>query len=80
MRQIDALRKEIEAIEDVNRADFEALRQLGFSPDPGTTDAGTAANHGQPGAPVDHAGPPAAPGKSSEPEELRSMSSILPVR
>ena len=29
-RQIEALRKELEAIEDVDRADFEALRQLGF--------------------------------------------------
>ena len=33
MRQIDALRKELEAIEDVDRADFDALRQLGFGTD-----------------------------------------------
>jgi hypothetical protein len=32
-RQIEALRKELEAIEDVDRADFDALRQLGFSTD-----------------------------------------------
>ena len=32
-RQVEALRKELEAIEDVNRADFEALRRLGFSTD-----------------------------------------------
>ncbi len=30
-RQIETLRKELEAIEDVDRADFEALRRLGFS-------------------------------------------------
>ena len=33
-RQIVTLRKELEAIEDVDRADFEALRKLGFSTDP----------------------------------------------
>ena len=33
-RQIETLRKELEAIEDVDRADFEALRELGFSTDP----------------------------------------------
>jgi hypothetical protein len=32
-RQIETLRKELEAIEDVDRADFEALRKLGFSTD-----------------------------------------------
>jgi hypothetical protein len=30
-RQVETLRKELEAIEDVDRADFEALRKLGFS-------------------------------------------------
>ena len=34
-RQVEALRNELEAIEDVNRADFEALRRLGFSTDGG---------------------------------------------
>ena len=41
-RQIAALRKELEAIEDVNRADFEALRRLGFRPDGGHLPAETA--------------------------------------
>ena len=32
-RQVEALRKELEAIEDVDRADFDALRRLGFGTD-----------------------------------------------
>ena len=36
------MRKELEAIEDVNRADFEALRRLGFRPDGGHLPAETA--------------------------------------
>jgi hypothetical protein len=43
-RQIETLRKELEAIEDVDRADFEALRQLGFS-----TEADAAAKAVKPG-------------------------------
>ena len=39
-RQVEALRNELEAIEDVNRADFEALRRLGFSTDVGGRAAG----------------------------------------
>jgi hypothetical protein len=33
-RQVDALRKELEAIEAVDRTDFEALRRLGFGTEP----------------------------------------------
>ena len=33
-RQVDALRKELEAIEAVDRTDFEALRSLGFGTEP----------------------------------------------
>jgi len=52
-RQIEVLRNELEAIEEVDRADFEALRRLGFS-----TDGGIAANAEQPGAAADGAVPP----------------------
>ena len=64
-RQIDALRKELEAIEDVDRADFDALRQLGFS-----TDARTAPQADQPTgtAATDGNWPSPAPDGTSEPE------------
>jgi len=53
-RQIGALRKELEAIEDVDRADFEALRQLGFGAD------GRVKPDGGDAAPVDETVPPSA--------------------
>ena len=61
-RQIETLRKELEAIEDVNRADFEALRRLGFG-----TAGGSAANGGQPAA-EEETEPPPATTDATEPE------------
>jgi len=64
-RQIEALQKELEAIEDVNRADFVALRQLGFG-----TDARGAPPADQPtgAAAPDGNGPSPASDSTSEPE------------
>lgn len=67
-RQIETLQKELEAIEDVNRADFDALRQLGF-----TTELGIAPNGEQPAA-ADGTAPPASTGATepgSAPTEER---------
>jgi hypothetical protein len=61
-RQIETLQKELEAIEDVNRADFDALRQLGF-----TTEPGIALNGEQPVAATDGTAPPVSAG-ATEPE------------
>jgi hypothetical protein len=61
-RQIETLQKELEAIEDVNRADFDALRQLGFSTEPGI-----ALNGEQPVAAPDGTAPPVSSG-ATEPE------------
>jgi len=72
-RQIAMLRKELEAIEDVDRADFEALRQIGFSADPDAASPGD-----QPTVPGDGAGPPtadgAAPGPETHPKETGARS------
>ena len=62
-RQIEGLRKELEAIEDVNRADFEALRLLGFSTDPRAASKGE-----QPAAALDGTEPPTAADGATEPE------------
>jgi hypothetical protein len=62
--QIGTLRKELEAIEDVNRADFEALRRLGFS-----TDGPSAATAEQPASNGDGAEPAAAEQETPQPGE-----------
>jgi hypothetical protein len=56
-RQVEALRNELEAIEDVNRADFEALRRLGFSTDGGALppEAAHAGNGAAPAPAADRA-------------------------
>jgi hypothetical protein len=64
-RQIEALRKELEAIEDVDRADFDALRQLGFSTDGRVA---TQADQSTSAASTDGIGPSPAPDGTSEPE------------
>jgi hypothetical protein len=52
-RQIETLKKELEAIEDVDRVDFETLRQLGFGIEPDTTTTVE-----KPTSPPDGTGPP----------------------
>jgi hypothetical protein len=64
-RQIEALRRELEAIEDVDRADFDALRQLGFSTDGRVA---TQADQSTGAAATDGTGPSPAPDGTSEPE------------
>ena len=49
-RQIETLRKELEAIEDVDRADFEALRKLGFSTKPSVSQESVPAEQSVPAA------------------------------
>ncbi len=61
-RQIETLRKELEAIEDVDRADFEALSRLGFGTDGGIAEAAQAAAAG------DGAEPPRASDGATEAE------------
>jgi hypothetical protein len=65
-RQVEALRNELEAIEDVNRADFEALRRLGFSTDGGglPPEAAHAENGAAPAPAAD--GAPAAENVAAE--------------
>ncbi|MGZ4440169.1 MAG: hypothetical protein ACXVZN_07360 [Gaiellaceae bacterium] len=58
-RQIETLRKELEAIEEVDRADFDALRRLGFSTEPGAVAAAE-----EPDLPAEES-PPAEGGPSA---------------
>ncbi len=58
-RQIETLRKELEAIEDVDRADFVALRRLGFSTEPGAAASGDAGSPPPDESPPPEEGPPA---------------------
>jgi hypothetical protein len=62
-RQIETLRKELQAIEDVNRADFEALRRLGFGTEPGSAEKAE-----QAAAAADGAAPPPASDGATAPE------------
>jgi hypothetical protein len=64
-RQIEALRKELVAIEEVDRADFDALRQLGFSTDGRVA---TRADQSTGAAATDGIGSSPAPDGMSEPE------------
>ena len=75
-RQVEALQKELQAIEDVNRADFEALRRLGFGTDaPGAARAdqsnGAAATDGTAPAPPADGAPESdsAPAEESAPAQ-----------
>ena len=50
-RQVETLQKELKAVEDVDRADFDALRLLGFSTEPDTaasTDGSAPVEEGTP--------------------------------
>ena len=78
---------ELEAIEDVNRADFEALRRLGFSTDARTAPqadqpTGTAATDGNWPSPPPTARPSrkARPGEGAHPRTELLAGSALPTR
>ncbi len=52
-RQVETLQKELKAVEDVDRADFDALRLLGFSTEPDTAASADRSTPVEEGTPVE---------------------------